>query len=161
MASTANEADGNGGGALRSLTIVLGVGMVLVDVAVVYALLASLDAPAAATYGATALVLAVVGGSFLAVVARRMLGSDGAGDPADESTAARVTDVIFAVTVLTGVTVLLGSVGGLLLTLVASLGGPDPETADGDLLRQRLLEWADRNRAFVGSDGRGELPLSP
>jgi hypothetical protein len=63
--------------------------------------------------------------------------------------------------VLSGVTILLGYGGGLLLWLSATLGGPDPVTEDGDLLRDRLLDWPDRNREFMRNDGHGDLPLRP
>lgn len=141
-------------------TLLLGLVMVLVDVVVVYTLLATGGIPAIAVYGATGLVAVVVGGSFLAVFGRRLLGSAPASG-AEPSTVTRVVRVVVSLTVLTGVTSLLGYGGGLLLALSAAVGGPDPRTDDGDLLRDRLLDWPERNREFMRTNGRGELPLRP
>jgi len=73
----------------------------------------------------------------------------------------RLLRIIVSIVVLTGVTVLLGYGGWLVLTLTATIAGYDPETENGDLLRNRLLEWPDRNREVMRSNGRVELPLKP
>lgn len=73
----------------------------------------------------------------------------------------RLAELAVSIVVLTGVTVVVGYGGWVVLTLLAKLGGPDPETADGDPLRERLLAWPERNREFMRNDGRGELPLKP
>ncbi|MBZ6496868.1 hypothetical protein [Natrinema longum] len=73
----------------------------------------------------------------------------------------RLARVIVSVVVLTGVTVVLGYGGWIVLTLTANIGGYDPKTADGELLRERLLEWPDRNREVMRSNGRTSLPLRP
>ena len=73
----------------------------------------------------------------------------------------RLVRVVVSVVVLTGVTVVLGYGGWLVLTLTARLGGYDPKTADGELLRERLLAWPDRNREVMRSNGRTPLPLKP
>ena len=73
----------------------------------------------------------------------------------------RLVRVVVSVVVLTGVTVVLGYGGWLALTLTAKLGGYDPETEDGELLRERLLAWPDRNREVMRSNGRTLLPLKP
>lgn len=148
------------GGPPGIATVVAGIAMVAVDVGVVYALLATSGLSATAVYGAVALVALVIGGAFSLVVGRRLLGS--ALDPETApSTITRVARMIVSITVLTGVAVLLGYGGGLLLALSAALGGPDPETPDGDLLRDRLLEWPERNRQFMHTNGHGTLPLRP
>lgn len=73
----------------------------------------------------------------------------------------RLVRVVVSVIVLTGVTVILGYGGWIVLTLTAKVGGYDPETADGELLRDRLLAWPDRNREVMRSSGRTSLPLKP
>lgn len=91
-------------------------------------------------------------------------GSDGPTDTdaePDKSTLERVGQLLVSICVLTGVSVVVGYGGGLLLAISARLGGPDPTTADGDLLRDRLLEWPDRNREFMRTNGRSEFPWPP
>ncbi|WP_375142066.1 hypothetical protein [Natronoarchaeum rubrum] len=73
----------------------------------------------------------------------------------------RFVRVCVSVIILTGVTVVLGYGGWVVLTITATVGGYDPETADGELLRDRLLEWPDRNREVMRSNGRTSLPLKP
>ncbi|WP_255191062.1 hypothetical protein [Natronobeatus ordinarius] len=73
----------------------------------------------------------------------------------------RLVRVIVSIVVLTGVTVVLGYGGWIVLTLTAKISGYDPETADGELLRERLLVWPDRNREVMRSNGRTSLPLRP
>lgn len=73
----------------------------------------------------------------------------------------RVAQLLASICVMTGVTVVLGYGGGLLLAVSAKLGGPDPETADGDPLRDRLLDWPQRNREFMKNNGEGEFPWQP
>ncbi|MFC4440306.1 MULTISPECIES: hypothetical protein [Natrialbaceae] len=73
----------------------------------------------------------------------------------------RLVRVVVSVVVLTGVTVVLGYGGWIVLTLTAKVGGYDPKTADGELLRNRLLTWPDRNREVMRSNGRASLPLKP
>ncbi|MFC4245823.1 hypothetical protein ACFOZ7_02185 [Natribaculum luteum] len=79
----------------------------------------------------------------------------------DEPFLERLVGLVVSIVVLTGVTVILGYGGWAILTLSAKLGGPDPKTEDGDLLRNRLATWPDRNREFMRNNGRGELPLRP
>ncbi|MFC4542556.1 hypothetical protein ACFO5R_11565 [Halosolutus amylolyticus] len=79
----------------------------------------------------------------------------------DKPVLVRLGELAVSIVVLTGVTVVVGYGGWALLTLSARLGGPDPRTEDGDLLRERLFVWPDRNREFMRNDGRGELPLRP
>lgn len=83
-------------------------------------------------------------------------------DEADtESTVTRFGKLTVSIVVLTFVTVVVGYGGWVLLTISAKLGGPDPETADGDLLRERLLAWPERNREFMRNNGHGDLPMKP
>lgn len=82
-------------------------------------------------------------------------------DGSEKSFLKRAFEAFVSIAILTGVTVILGYGGGFLLTIVAALGGPDPKTEDGDLLRERLLEWPDRNREFMRNNGSGELPWTP
>ena len=73
----------------------------------------------------------------------------------------RLVRVCVSIIILTGVTVVLGYGGWVVLTLTAKVVGYDPETADGELVRDRLLEWPDRNREVMRSNGRTSLPLKP
>ena len=73
----------------------------------------------------------------------------------------RVVRVVLSVVVLTGVTVVFGYGGWILLTLTANLAGYDPKTEDGDLLRNRLLDWPERNRTVMRSNGHKPLPVKP
>lgn len=87
-------------------------------------------------------------------------------DSTDQSTASppfrtRLVRVVVSIVVLVPVSVFLGYGGWLVLTVSAALGGPDPLTEDGDLLRERLLDWPEPNREVMRTDGRAELPLSP
>ncbi len=79
----------------------------------------------------------------------------------DKSFGRRLLQLTLSITVMTLVTVVVGYGGGLLLFVSATLGGPDPKTADGELLRDRLLDWPDRNREFMRTNGRGEFPWPP
>lgn len=87
--------------------------------------------------------------------------SDTGSEDGDKPTLERVVQVIASIVVMTGITVLVGYGGGLLLWVSAKLGGPDPRTEDGDLLRDRLLDWPQRNREFMESNGEGEFPWTP
>lgn len=73
----------------------------------------------------------------------------------------RLVRVLVSVVVLTGVTVVLGYGGWIVLTITATITAYDPETTDGDLLRHRLLVWPDRNRDVMRSNGVKPLPLKP
>ncbi|WP_137290959.1 hypothetical protein [Natronorubrum halophilum] len=73
----------------------------------------------------------------------------------------RLLRVVVSIVVLTGVTVVLGYGGWFVLTLTATFAGYDPETENGELLRNQLLVWPDRNREVMRSNGRVELPLKP
>ena len=73
----------------------------------------------------------------------------------------RLRRVVLSITLMTFVTVVVGYGGGLVLTLSAKLGGPDPETADGDPLRERLLAWPDRNRDVMRTNGVVAVPWRP
>jgi len=73
----------------------------------------------------------------------------------------RIARVIVSIVVLVPVTVFVGYGGCLVLTVLAKLGGPDPTTDDGDLLRDRLFDWPDRNRKVMRTDGTTPLPLRP
>ena len=66
-----------------------------------------------------------------------------------------------SICVMTFVTVVVGYGGWLLLRISAAIGGPDPQTEEGALLRNRLLAWPQRNRDFIRSNGRRDLPLRP
>ena len=79
----------------------------------------------------------------------------------DDSFVERLVKVLVSIIVLTGVTVVLGYGGWLVLTVTATVAGYDPETEDGELLRERLLAWPERNRAVMRTNGRAELPLKP
>ncbi len=73
----------------------------------------------------------------------------------------RALQLIVSICLMTAVTVILGYGGGLLLTIIAGAGGPNPRTEDGDPLKDRLLDWPDKNREFMKSNGEGELPWMP
>lgn len=79
----------------------------------------------------------------------------------DESVLVRFGKLSVSIAVLTFVTVVIGYGGWALLTISATLGGPDPKTTDGDVLRKRLLAWPQRNREFMRNNGHGTLPVKP
>lgn len=82
-------------------------------------------------------------------------------EPSDVPFSKRLGRILVSIIVLTGVTVVVGYGGWSILTLTAKLWGYDPETADGDRLRNRLLSWSDRNREVMRTNGRTPLPLKP
>jgi len=73
----------------------------------------------------------------------------------------RIGLLIVSICVMTFVTVVVGYGGWLVLRISAAIGGPDPRNEDGERLRDRLLAWPQRNRDFIRSNGRGDLPLRP
>lgn len=75
--------------------------------------------------------------------------------------ARRAGKLAVSIGVLSLVTVVLGYGGWAVVTVSAKLGGPDPETESGDLLRERLLTWPDRNREVMRTDGRADPPWKP
>ncbi len=87
--------------------------------------------------------------------------STGDSDTPDVRFRIRLLRVIVSIVVLTGVTVILGYGGWIVLTITAKVAGYDPETTNGELLRNRLLAWPDRNREVMRSDGRVKIPLKP
>lgn len=72
----------------------------------------------------------------------------------------RLWRVTVSIVVMTGVTVVLGYGGWLVLTLAARFGY-DPTTESGDPLRERLLRWPERNREVMRSDGQVPIPWRP
>lgn len=66
----------------------------------------------------------------------------------------RLLKVAVSIVVLVPVTVFLGYGGWIVLTPTAAIAGYDPETSDGDRLRDRLLAWPDRNRDVMRTNGR-------
>lgn len=84
-----------------------------------------------------------------------------ASDDGEKPLLKRALQLVVSICLMTGVTVILGYGGGLLLTILAALGGPNPETEDGDLLKDRLLAWPERNREFMKNNGKGNLPWTP
>lgn len=167
MDTKSRERDDSGSTTARWAVFVAGFLFVALDVVLVYALIAPSVSPAVAS-GVTAATAVVIGGSFLDVLRRQLSGTAGPSDApgmdsstGGKSTFARATDVVVATTVLVPLGVFVGNLGGLALWLSASVGGPDPTTDDGDLLRDRLVSWSGRNRAFLRENGRGELPLLP
>lgn len=87
--------------------------------------------------------------------------ADGEPDAPDTRFTDRLANVAVSVVVLAPVTVVAGYGGWAVLTLTARLAGYDPETADGDLLRDRLLAWPDHNRDVMRTNGRIDPPLKP
>lgn len=81
----------------------------------------------------------------------------GGSEPTGPGLGLRLLRVVVSITVLTAVTIVVGYGGWLVLTLT----GYDPEPADGEPLRDRLVRWPERNRAVLRSNGRTSLPLSP
>jgi hypothetical protein len=73
----------------------------------------------------------------------------------------RAVRVVISVVILTGVTVVFGYGGWIVLTLTANVAGYDPKTEDGGLLRNRLLDWPERNRDVMRSNGHKSLPVRP
>ncbi len=152
MSSPTQRRDTPGTTRFRWATIVVGLIVVLVEIVGTYVALGNWTTSRTITYGGTAVVALVVGGSFLSVAGRHGIGSPAEAEAT--SKIVQVSELVVSISVLTAVTVLLGSVGGLALTVIAKLGGPDPETDDGTLLRDRLLEWTQRNRDFMRHNGR-------
>lgn len=70
----------------------------------------------------------------------------------------RFVKVLVSIIAVVPVSVFLGYGGWIVLTLSAIRGGYDPETGNGELLRERLLAWPDRNRDVMRTNGRTELP---
>lgn len=73
----------------------------------------------------------------------------------------RAARVAVSIVLLVPITVFLGYGGWIVLTISAALGGPDPVTGEGELLRHRLFEWPERNREVMRTDGTAELPWRP
>jgi hypothetical protein len=151
----------NGGAGQQSSGWLSGPGAVLIllgELVGVYLIFANALGPGSvATVTGTALVAGTLVGSFLLVLARQYAGR---GAREQKSTVVRAAELTLSVTVLTLVTGI-ALVGGVVLALVAAFDGPDPQTTDGDRLRDRLLNWSDRNRQFIQANGRGDLPLEP
>lgn len=159
MATESPAQGDHGDGSTHWLVLLGGFAFALLDVVLVYGLVAPSVPPAAAS-AVAGVAAVVIGGSFLAVVGRQ-LGDAPPADVGEKPTLVRTTEVIVAITVVLPLAVFAGNLGWLVLRLSAAIGGPDPTTADGDLLRNRLLDWSGRNRSFVRENGRGRLPLSP
>lgn len=79
----------------------------------------------------------------------------------DSTKLERFLRVTVSVVVLSGVTVVLGYGGWIVLTVTAKLGGYDPRTEDGGRLRERLRVWPDRNREVMRTNGKRSLQLKP
>lgn len=79
----------------------------------------------------------------------------------DDPFVERLGKVLVSIIVLVPVTVCLGYGGWVVLSLTATLVGYDPETGDGDPLRERLATWPDRNREVMRTNGNAALPLRP
>jgi len=79
----------------------------------------------------------------------------------DSTQLERFSRVIVSVVVLSGVTVVLGYGGWIVLTLTAKLAGYDLRTEDGDRLRERLRAWPGRNRKVLRTNGKRPLRLKP
>jgi hypothetical protein len=88
-----------------------------------------------------------------------MTGTHSAGN--DVQFKKRLVRVLVSIVILSGVTIVVGYGGWILLTVTATVTGYDPETPNGDLLRHRLLAWPARNRDVMRSNGRQTLPLKP
>lgn len=73
----------------------------------------------------------------------------------------RLGRVVVSIVVMVPITVFLGYGGWLVLSVTATLAGYDPETGDGEALRDRLVTWPERNREVMRTDGRVPLPLRP
>lgn len=79
----------------------------------------------------------------------------------DVSALRRLVRVVVSVTVLTGVTVVVGFGGWLLLSVAALLGVYDPAPTARPTFRERLRDWPERNREVMRTNGREPLPLLP
>ncbi|SDJ42538.1 hypothetical protein SAMN05216226_103144 [Halovenus aranensis] len=82
-------------------------------------------------------------------------------DEEELGAAERFVRLSVSIVVMVPVTVFVGYGGWSVLTITAVLGLWDPETEDGDHLRERLFEWPDRNREVMRTDGHAPLPLRP
>jgi hypothetical protein len=161
MSAPSHASDSTGARWIGWLVGIVGAGVVLAEIVGMYLILDGFAVSEMVAYAGTAVTATVIGGSALFVAGRRVAGSSGPAETGEKSGVVRVAEIVVSVTVLTGVTVVLGSIGGIVLTVVATLGGPDPKTTDDELLRHRLLDWIQRNRDFMRNNGRGTLPLTP
>lgn len=84
-------------------------------------------------------------------------------DPANtaEPMKTRLVRILISVSILTGMTVIFWYGGWIVLSLTAKTVGYDPQTAEGDYLRNRLVNWPERNKEVMRSNGRKPLPLRP
>jgi len=64
-------------------------------------------------------------------------------DPANtaEQMKTRLVRILISVSILTGITVIFGYGGWIVLSLIANTVGYDPQTVEGDYLRNRLMNW--------------------
>lgn len=53
----------------------------------------------------------------------------------------RLVRILISVSILTGITVIFGYGGWIVLSLIAKTVGYDPQTVEGDYLRNRLMNW--------------------
>lgn len=158
MNATTTPDDSTDRQSIGLLTGLVGVGIVGLEIAGTYVFLERAFDATLLAYAGAALAALVVGGSFLLVLTRQVSGDEA--PVAEQSTLTRAAELIVSIAILTVVTAV-AFLCGLVLTLVARLGGPDPRTDDGDRLRVRLLDWARRNKTFMRNNGRGTLPIAP
>jgi hypothetical protein len=69
----------------------------------------------------------------------------------------RLVRMLISIGVLTFITVIFGYGGWIVLSLTAKSVGYDPQTEEGDLLRNRLVNWPERNKEVMRSNGRKPL----
>lgn len=66
----------------------------------------------------------------------------------------RLVRMLISIGVLAFITVIFGYGGWIVLSLTAKSVGYDPQTAEGDLLRNRLVNWPEQNKKLMRSNGR-------
>lgn len=141
--------------------ILAGVIVVIADIAVIYLFTTTPTTPPGFTYVMTVTLGGCIGISYLYTVRRYLLTSTETATGPNDSALGQAAELVVSVTVLGPITVLLGTVGGLFLELIARIGGPDPVTDNSEPWRVRLRRWPKRNRAFLRSKGRESVPMTP
>lgn len=142
----------------RDLVVFLIGGIIAcIDILVVYLFSVTPTAPMWLSLTVTGVLSAIIVGSYL-YASRSYLLTPARRRPVQaRRSGTRIAEVIVSITILGPMTVIVGTIGGALLTGLARAGGPDPAFGADEPLRRHLFRWRERNRAFLRS--RGELPL--
>lgn len=144
----------------RDLVVFLIGGIIAcIDVLVVYLFSVTPTAPMWLSLTMTGVLGAIILGSYLQATRSYLLTPARRRPTQAHRSGARIAEVIVSITILGPMTVIVGTIGGALLTGLTRAGGPDPAFGAEEPLRRHLLRWRRRNRAFLRRRGEGELPL--